>query len=110
MVTLGTGFGGSLFVDGRLVPNLELGHHPFRKGKTYEEVLGKAGLERLGKQKWTRRLHEAIEQLQHLFNFRRVYVGGGNAKKLKEPETLPHNVVVVDNTAGLLGGIALWRE
>jgi len=110
VVTLGTGFGSALFVDGRLVPNLELGHHPFRKGKTYEEVLGKAGLARLGKTKWTRRLHEAIEQLRRLFNFRRLYVGGGNAKKIREPGALPEDVVVVDNAAGLVGGIALWRE
>ena len=37
VLTLGTGIGSALFVDGRLVPNLELGHHPFQKGKTYEE-------------------------------------------------------------------------
>ncbi|MEL7475298.1 MAG: hypothetical protein AAGJ55_03590, partial [Cyanobacteria bacterium J06555_12] len=42
VVTLGTGFGSALFVDGVLVPNLEMGHHPFRKGDTYEQQLGNA--------------------------------------------------------------------
>jgi len=38
-LTLGTGLGAGLYVDGRLVPNLELGHHPWKKEKTYEERL-----------------------------------------------------------------------
>ena len=51
VITLGTGFGSALFVDGKLVPNLEMGHHPFRKGETYEEQLGRAALEKEGKKK-----------------------------------------------------------
>src|SRR5205814_1947927 len=39
VVTLGTGIGSALFLDGRLVPKLELGHHPFRHGQTYEQQL-----------------------------------------------------------------------
>ena len=46
VLTLGTGLGSALFVDGRLVPNLELGHHPLRKGMTYEDYVGKAALAR----------------------------------------------------------------
>jgi polyphosphate glucokinase len=34
-LTLGTGLGAGLYVDGRLVPNLELGHHPWKKDQTY---------------------------------------------------------------------------
>lgn len=49
-ITLGTGFGSALFVDGKLVPNLEAGHHPFRKGETYEEQLGRAALESIAAQ------------------------------------------------------------
>src|SRR6266404_5033539 len=51
LITLGTGMGCALFVDGTLVPNLELAHHPFHKGKTYEDLLGKEGLKKLGKKK-----------------------------------------------------------
>ena len=45
VLTLGTGFGSGLYVNGHLVPNLELGHHPLRKDKTYEELIGDAELE-----------------------------------------------------------------
>src|SRR6185436_3746319 len=36
-VTLGTGFGFALYVDGRYVPNIEMAHHPFKDGQTYED-------------------------------------------------------------------------
>ena len=105
-ITLGTGMGFSLFVNGHYVPNVELGHHSFRKDETYEDVLGARALKRLGKKKWNRMLERAIEQLQHTFNFRVLYVGGGNARKINIP--LPRNVQVVENMAGLLGGVKLW--
>jgi polyphosphate glucokinase len=65
MITLGTGLGSSLFVDGTLVPGLELGHHPFRKGRTYEENLGKRALDRIGSTRWNKRLKLAIERWEH---------------------------------------------
>src|SRR5258708_6471115 len=43
MITLGTGLGSAMFVDGVMVPNIELGHHPFRDNKSYEDLLGKKG-------------------------------------------------------------------
>lgn len=107
VVTLGTGFGSALFVDGILVPNLELGHHPFRKGETYEEQLGRAALDMLGKDKWNRRLERAIARLDRVFNYTTLYLGGGNAKEITL--NLPANVQTVRNVAGLLGGIALWK-
>ena len=106
-LTLGTGVGSSLFIDGILVPNLEFGHHPFRKGATYEEYLDNATFERLGKKKWSKRVREALDQLQPIFNPRVIYLGGGNAKRIVGE--LPANVRVVSNDAGILGGIALWR-
>jgi polyphosphate glucokinase len=107
-ITLGTGFGFSLFVNGHNVPNVELGHHSFRKDETYEDVLGARALKRLGKKKWNRMLERAIEQLQQTFNYRVLYIGGGNAKKISFP--LPKNVQVVENVAGLLGGVKLWER
>jgi polyphosphate glucokinase len=106
-LTLGTGVGSSLFVDGILVPNLELGHHPFKKGETYEEYLDNATFEKLGKKKWSKRVLEALAQLQPIFNPRVIYLGGGNAKRVVGE--LPSNVRIVSNDAGILGGIALWR-
>ncbi|HEY8517051.1 MAG TPA: ROK family protein [Candidatus Binatia bacterium] len=108
VLTLGTGLGSALFVDGKLVPNLELGHHPFRNGETYEQQVGRAALEKIGKKRWRKRVRRMIEQLEPIFNFRKLYLGGGNAKHLR-PEDLPANAVIASNEAGMLGGIALWR-
>jgi polyphosphate glucokinase len=107
VVTLGTGFGSALFIDGRLVPNLELGHHPFRKGATYEEYLSREALDEIGAERWVRRVGKAVDQLQHTFNFRLLHIGGGNAKQLHDAG-LPDNVRIVDNVAGILGGLRLW--
>jgi polyphosphate glucokinase len=109
-ITLGTGVGSALFLNGVLVPNLELGHHPFDKGRTYEDLLGNAALDRAGEAKWNRRLRRAIRQLAALINYDHLYIGGGNARLVsRKPDPLPANVTTVPNEAGLLGGIALWR-
>jgi polyphosphate glucokinase len=106
-LTLGTGMGSSLFTDGRLCPGLELGHHPWRK-KTYEDYLGRRGLDKYGKKTWNKLLKEAIAQTSATFNWDRLYLGGGNTKKIDFE--LPKDVTIVSNEAGLLGGVALWRE
>ncbi|WP_019498477.1 ROK family protein [Pseudanabaena sp. PCC 6802] len=108
VITLGTGFGSSLFVDGKLLPNLQLGQHPFSDDKTYEEHLGNAAFEKYGQKTWNRRLSKAIATLSKLFNYEYLYIGGGNAKKIELE--LPVNVKVISNKLGLLGGIALWRD
>ena len=107
VITLGTGFGSVLFVDGHRI-HLELGHHPFRRGNTYEDELGIKALERKGKRKWNKHLREAIDELARAFNFDRLYIGGGNAAAIDFK--LPSNVKIVSNTDGLLGGIKLWQD
>ncbi|MGB0909070.1 MAG: ROK family protein [Nitrospirales bacterium] len=107
VITLGTGFGSAMFVDGKLVPNLELGHHPFRDDETYEEQLGEKTLKKIGKKKWNKRLAKAIKTLDRVLNFDHLYIGGGNSKKVSL--VLPEKVTLVPNTAGLLGGIAFWN-
>jgi polyphosphate glucokinase len=107
-ITLGTGFGAGLFVDGKLVPNLEIAHHPFQKGKTYEELLGDAPRKKVGNKKWNKRLVKAITILERTFNYDHLYLGGGNAMRVTAK--LPRNVKLVSNAAGLRGGIALWRD
>jgi polyphosphate glucokinase len=108
VITLGTGFGSALFSDGHPCAHLELGHHEFRKGRTYEEALGDAALEQAGKRKWRARVDRAIEQLRILTDFDHLYIGGGNARHLK-PSALPPDVSTVDNTDGILGGFRLWQ-
>jgi polyphosphate glucokinase len=108
VVTLGTGFGTGLYLDGRLAPHLELSHHAFRKGETYEEQLGNAARKRVGNRKWNRRLRKAIRALRALTTFDHLYIGGGNARKIDFE--LDPDVSVVANDAGLRGGVALWRD
>jgi polyphosphate glucokinase len=106
ILTLGTGLGCALFYEGTYIPNLELGHHPFRKDKTYEDYLGARGLARAGAEKWNRHILRALAQITPIWNPDRIYLGGGNAKHIKIG--LPPHVQIASNTAGLLGGIALW--
>ena len=101
VITLGTGFGSALFVEGKLVPNLEMGHHPFRKRETYEQQLGRAALEKHGGKKWNLRLED-------LFNYNTLYIGGGETKQIKF--ALPAKIKIIPNVIGLLGGIKLWTS
>jgi polyphosphate glucokinase len=108
VLTLGTGVGSALFLNGHLVPNLELGHHPFQKDKTYEERLSDAQLKEHGKQKWSKRVGEMVELLSAIFNYDRLHIGGGNAEHIKID--LPDNVSLFDNVDGMTGGIRLWDD
>ena len=108
VITLGTGFGSALFDDGRLCPHMEFAHHPFRGDETYEEQLGDIARRRVGNAHWGRRVERAVDTLRALVNFDRIYLGGGNAKRLRI--ALPDDVRLVDNTAGILGGIRLWAD
>jgi polyphosphate glucokinase len=106
VLTLGTGFGSAVFETGRLCPHLEISHQPFRNGETYDEQLGDVARKDIGAKRWNRRVERAIANMRDLFFFDHLYIGGGNAKKLMLD--LPDDVSLVDNTAGVLGGIGLW--
>jgi polyphosphate glucokinase len=106
-LTLGTGLGSSLFTEGRLCPGLELAHHPWKK-QTYEDYVGRRGLDRFGKKRWNKFVQELIDQTEKLFNWDHLYLGGGNTKKIEF--RLPKNITMVSNREGILGGVALWRE
>jgi len=106
--TLGTGFGTALFYDGKLQAHLEIAHHPFKKKLTYDQLLGERGRKENGKKRWLKDVSEAIDNMRIMVNFDRLYIGGGNAKRLDFK--LPKNVSLVDNSAGILGGIRLWDE
>lgn len=108
VITLGTGLGSSLAEDGRLSSHLEMAHHPFRKGQTYEEQLGLAAMKKAGKRVWNKRVEQAIHALRILTNFDRLYIGGGNAKAIRFE--LPQDVFLVSNELGMRGGIWLWVE
>jgi predicted NBD/HSP70 family sugar kinase len=101
---LGTGLGSALIIDG-VIESMELAHLPYRKGRTYEEYVGNAGLKRLGKKKWRRHVADVIDKLKTAFETEDVVVGGGNAKLL---QTLPEGVRLGSNANAFIGGYRLW--
>ena len=103
---LGTGLGSAMIIDGVLEP-MELAHLPYRKGRTYEDYVGRRGLERLGKKRWRRHVADVAERLQAALEADDVVVGGGNAKLLK---TLPPGARRGDNASAFLGGFRLWDD
>ena len=106
VVTLGTGMGAALFTDGILVPNLELGHHPLRDGQTYEDLVRDSELKRIGPAEWTARVVNAIEQLEPIFNYDMLHLGGGNVRHIQAE--LPENVRIFALTEALQGALKLW--
>jgi polyphosphate glucokinase len=109
VVTLGTGVGTALFWQGKLAPHLELAQHPLSKrGKTYNEVLGEAARKKAGSAKWNDRVLVTLEILKGLVFYDHCYIGGGNSTKVKF--SLPPDVTLADNSAGIIGGIKLWER
>ncbi len=107
VITLGTGLGSALYVGGLVVPQFALGHHVFEKGRTYDQELNRAALEKAGRRRWNKRLARALASLEHLVYYDRLYIGGGNAKHIRfEPDA---RTTLISNDAGIRGGIALWR-
>ena len=109
VLTLGTGLGSALYSDGHLVPNLELGHHPFGNGKTYEQRVADKVRKKIGNKRFCKRVHEIIAQIEPILNYDRLYIGGGNAKRL-DASKLPANVSVFSNVEGMEGGVRLWKD
>jgi predicted NBD/HSP70 family sugar kinase len=103
---LGTGLGNTLVIDGVVVP-LELAHLPYADGKTYEEVIGEAGLKRLGKRKWRRHVHTIVGLLSAATNADYTVIGGGNVRVLDE---LPPNARRGSNANAFRGGFRLWED
>ncbi|HEY4196943.1 MAG TPA: ROK family protein [Mucilaginibacter sp.] len=108
VITLGTGFGTALLVDGQLMPHLELAHHPFAKGKSYDDYVGDRALEKEGHSKWNKRMQKVIKVLKTVINYDTLYIGGGNSDKLNFK--LDKNIKIVSNQDGIKGGSRLWLK
>lgn len=106
VLTLGTGVGSAVFHQGRLMPHLELAHHPLHKDKTYNDYVGDEARRRHGVKKWSARVLKMIAIVDTLLNYDTLYLGGGNAANLKIK--LPEHVRLASNDAGITGGIRLW--
>ncbi len=107
MITLGTGFGTALLLDGNLLPHLELAHHAITKHYTYDEYLGDKALESKGQEKWNKRVKKVLTMLKTVFNYDRLYLGGGNANEITFK--LDKNIIISTNKEGIRGGARLWQ-
>jgi polyphosphate glucokinase len=103
---LGTGLGSAMIVDGILEP-MELAHLPYKKGRTYEEYLGRQALKRLGKKRWRRHVADVVERFKAALEADYIVLGGGNAKKVGE---LPPGARLGANANAFGGGFRLWEE
>jgi polyphosphate glucokinase len=103
---VGTGLGSAMIAEGLIVP-LELAHLPYRKGRTYEEYVGKEGLDALGKRRWRKAVLDVMARLKAALVCDYILLGGGNSKLMKY---LPPHVVLGDNGNAVKGGIRLWQS
>ena len=108
VITLGTGFGSALFMEGELTPHLEIAHLPFRKDQTFDEQVGDKARKKIGRKRWNRRVRRAIDFLRTLTHFDKLYIGGGNATRINFK--LDPDVQTISNEMGVRGGAWLWHK
>ena len=110
VLTLGTGLGCAVFDGGKLAPHIELSHAPVRRSTIYDEWIGEHERRRLGDSFWSRRIRMMVADLRPVFLWDRLYLGGGNSRRIRPEviEALGDDVVIVPNAAGIMGGARAW--
>ena len=109
-ITLGTGLGFSMFDGGKLAPHFEMSMMPVRRNTTYDTWIGERERRRLGDTFWSRRIRLMVDDLRKVFHWDRLYIGGGNSRRIRTEvlQVIGDDVVIVSNTAGILGGVKAW--
>lgn len=102
---LGTGLGSAMIAEGILEP-MELGHLPYKKGKTYEQYVGAPALQSYGNKKWAKKVFGIVADLRGALLPDYIVIGGGNAKKLPK---VPPGCILGDNENARKGGLRLWQ-
>lgn len=105
--TLGTGFGTAWFRDGELLPHMELAHMPIRHKSDFDGYIGEHERKKIGNKEWNKRLRALIPILATVMNYDKLYLGGGNAQRIRFK--LPANVSIVSNDAGMEGSAFVWH-
>ncbi len=107
VITLGTGFGSALFIDGRLVPNVQLAHHAaWRRRRTRTSSATRAPETRA-------RRSGTGGSARRSSRSRTCSPTTGCTSEAATPRNrraLPPRVKIISNLEGLLGGIALWES
>lgn len=113
MITLGTGIGSAVFLDGKLLPNTEFGHVLYKNGEIFEKYAsdGVRKKENLSRSQWGKRLHKYFSHIQLLLSPDLFIIGGGASKKLdkfKEQIKIDTPLVAakLENEAGIVGAAA----
>ena len=101
---LGTGLGACLVIEGIVQP-LEIAHLPYKNGETFEDFVGKRGMEEYGKKRWRKFVGKIVPKLKHAMQAEYIVLGGGNAKELEE---LPEGCILGENANAFEGGFRMW--
>lgn len=110
VLTLGTGLGCALFDGGHLAPHLEVSQAPVRWGLSYDTYIGEPERRRLGNALWSRRVVRVVDVLRPMFQWDRLYLGGGNSRHITPSQVvrLGDDTVIMPNAAALAGGARAW--
>jgi len=103
---LGTGLGSCAIYDNVICP-MELGHLPYRKGRSFEMYVGQAGLKKMGRRRWQTAVFDVVARLQAALLPEYVILGGGNVHRL---DSLPPGCRAGNNDNAFLGGYRLWHK
>ncbi|MDX2079700.1 MAG: ROK family protein [Terrimicrobiaceae bacterium] len=115
LLTFGTGIGSAIFLDGKMLPNSELGHIELRGKDAERRASEKVREEKdLSWEEWAERVSEYLAMLERLFSPELFIIGGGVSKKADK--FLPHlkakTEVLIEaaqmrNDAGIIGAACL---
>ncbi|MEU1471990.1 polyphosphate--glucose phosphotransferase [Streptomyces sp. NPDC005761] len=110
VLTLGTGIGSALFIDGRLVPNTELGHLELHGHDAEKHASTKAKEdEDLSWHHWAHRVQKYLAHVEMLFSPELFIIGGGVSRKADKFLPLIEHVraemvpAELQNNAGIVG-------
>jgi polyphosphate glucokinase len=115
VITVGTGLGTSMFTDGKLIPNFELGHLKMYGdcAEKYASNLARKKLN-LSWKEWSARFNEYIDYVELLFSPNQIVFGGGISKYFNEFESnLKSKCEIIPaknrNNAGIIGAATCFK-
>ena len=117
MLTIGTGIGSALFIDGKLVPNTEFGHLKFKDGIAEHYAANSVRkAQNLSWEVWGKRFNEYLLHLDRILSPDLIILSGGASKRFDEfrhvittkTKIIPSNML---NNAGTVGAAAnAWEH
>ncbi|NNC92840.1 MAG: ROK family protein [Acidimicrobiia bacterium] len=112
LLTLGTGIGSAMFVDGELLPNSELGHLIFQGSDAEHYASARVREDQgLSWKAWGRRVNEYLAHVEFLFSPDVIIIGGGVSRRHERFFKYLHTsadiiAAELENRAGVVG--AAW--